>query len=83
MTNAHKSRLRTSKRMSNTGYHQNGKPRWWARTEDGWLNIPFTRGDEYLDCAVDLAPGTEVRCGAGKGRYKTVRETVVTVALED
>ena len=79
------SRLTTSSRMSNTGYHANGKPNWWARVGSGasakWVEIPQVRGDRYLDCTVDLPPGTEVFCGAGKGAYKTVRETVVTEAL--
>lgn len=80
------SRLKTTDRMSNTGYHQNGKPTWWARvdTDDGaqFVKIPFTRGDNYLDAIVDLPPGTEVHCGAGKGRYKTVRQTVITTEVE-
>ncbi len=77
------SRIITSNRMSNTGYHQNGKPTWWARIGSGdsvqWVSIPRVRGDERLDCVVDLPVGTQVFCGAGKGSYKTVRETVVTV----
>lgn len=78
-----KSRIRTSNRMSNTGYHQNGKPNWWARIGNGdnaqWVSIPRVRGDDILDCLVDLPVGTTVFCGAGKGSYKTIRETVVTV----
>lgn len=76
------STLKTSDRMSNTGYHQNGKPTWWAycKTESGneFIDIPYTRGDEYLECVVDLPAGTTVYCGAGKGTRKTVRCTVVT-----
>ena len=76
------SRLTTSDRMSNTGYHQNGKPNWWARVGSGdsarFLPIPRVRGDEILDCEVDVPPGTTVYCGAGRGSHKTVRETVVT-----
>lgn len=30
-----KSRLTTTDRMSNTGYHSNGKPNWWARIGSG------------------------------------------------
>ncbi len=81
-----KSRIVTKNRMSNTGYHQNGKPNWWARIGSGnsvqWVTIPRVRGDEPLDCIVDVPPGTTVCCGAGKGSYKTVRETIVTVAVE-
>lgn len=77
------SRIITNSRMSNTGYHQNGKPNWWARIGSGadarFLNIPRVRGDEILDCVVDVPVGTTVYCGAGRGSYKTVRETVVTV----
>lgn len=86
VTPATKSRLATKSRMSNTGYHQNHKPNWWARIGTGsnvqWLNIPRVRGDELLDCIVDVPPGTEIVCGAGKGSHKTVRETVVTVTVE-
>ena len=76
------SRLTTTSRMSNTGYHQHGKPIWWARVGSGdsarFLKIPKVRGDAILDCEVDVPPGTTVFCGAGKGFHKTVRETVVT-----
>lgn len=81
-----KSRLKTTQRMSNTGFHANGKPRWWARTGGGddatWITIPYVRGDDYLDCVVDVPPGTTVHCGAGNGHRKTVRETVVTTPVE-
>lgn len=80
------SRLKATDKMSNTGYHSNGKPTWWARIGSGkdakFLDIPYTRGDEYLDCVVDVPPGTSVQCGAGKGTHKTVRETVVTTPIE-
>lgn len=76
------SRLTTTQRMSNTGYHQNGKPNWWARIGSGdsarFLRIQKVRGDEILDVDVDVPPGTTVHCGAGKGSHKTIRETVVT-----
>lgn len=80
-----KSRLRSTVRMSNTGYHQNGKPNWWARLGRGesaqFLNIPHVRGDNMLDIEVDLPPGTEVFIGAGRGTVKTIRETSVTDTL--
>ena len=76
------SHLVTTSRMSNTGFHANGKPNWWARIGSGdsarFLSIPRVRGDEVLDVVVDVEPGTEVFCGAGKGTFKTVRCTVVT-----
>lgn len=82
-----KSKLTTRGRMSNTGYHANGKPTWWARVGQGsdakFVEIPWTRGDSVLDCVVDLEPGTTVFCGAGKGNHKTIRETVVTVAIDE
>ena len=69
-------------RMSNTGYHANSKPTWWARVGEGaearFLTIPWTRGDRELDCIVDVDPGTTVHIGAGKGSHKTIRVTVVT-----
>lgn len=81
------SRLKTTERMSNTGYHANGKPNWWARIGSGdsaeWVDIPRTRGDRVLDCVVNLPPGTTIFCGAGKGNYKTVRQTVTTTAIEE
>lgn len=76
------SKLTTTDRMSNTGYHQNGKPTWWARVGSGdsarFLPIPRVRGDEFLDVEVDVPAGTTVVCGAGKGSHKTVRQTVTT-----
>lgn len=81
------SRLKTTDRMSNTGYHANGKPNWWARVGTGsdasFLKIPSVRGDHFLDVEVDVEPGTTVHCGAGRGTHKTVRQTVVTVAVEE
>jgi hypothetical protein len=76
------SKLKTTDRMSNTGFNLNGRPNWWARVGTGnaakWVSIPYTRGDDYLECEVDLPVGTEVFCGAGKGSRKTVRQTVIT-----
>ena len=76
------SKIETKNRMSNTGYHANGKPNWWARVGTGddakFITIPWTRGDSCLSCEVDLPAGTTVYCGAGKGTHKTIRETVVT-----
>jgi len=81
------SRIVTESRMSNTGYHLNSKPFWWARVGKGsgayFIEIPRVRGDEILDCIVDLPPGTTVFCGAGRGQSKTVRETVVTLPISD
>ncbi len=78
--------LKSTTKMSNTGYHANGKPNWWARVGKGddatWLEIPRTRGDAALECVVAVPPGTEVHIGAGKGSHKTVRETVVTAPVE-
>lgn len=81
------SRIVSSVRMSNTGYHQNGKPNWWAYIGKGdnvqWVEIPKVRGDQYLHYEVDLQPGTTVYIGAGKGNYKTVRETIKTEAIAE
>ena len=86
MENTTQSKIRTRNAMSNTGYHQNGKPTWWARVGSGdaaeFVKIPWTRGDSKLECIVGLPVGTTVYCGAGKGERKTIRETVVTVAIE-
>lgn len=80
-----KSRLKSTDRMSNKGYHANGRPTWWARIGSGdsakFLDIPRVRGDEYLNVIVDVPPGTRVYCGAGKGTHKTVRETIVTTEV--
>ena len=76
------SRLRSTSRMSNTGYHANGQPNWWARIGTGstasFIEIDRVRGDHILDVEVSVPPGITVYIGAGKGTYKTVRETVVT-----
>ena len=80
------SKLESAGRMSNTGYHQNGKPCWWARIGSGdgarFLTIPRVRGDQMLSCVVDVEPGTVVSIGAGKGPHKTIRETVITTAVK-
>lgn len=81
-----KSRIKSSGSMSNTGYHQNGKPTWWARIGTGnsaeWLDVGHVRGDYQLDRIVDCPPGTKVYIGAGKGSHKTIRETVVTTEVQ-
>ncbi len=81
-----RSKLTSTDRMSNSGYHANGQPTWWARIGKGdsatFLEIPKVRGDSKLDVEVDLPPGTIVYIGAGKGSNKTVRETVETTAIE-
>lgn len=81
------SQLASTTRMSNTGYHSNGKPNWWARTGKGdsakFLDIPKVRGDQLLRCVVDVEPGTTVYIGAGRGDHKTVRETVKTTAVAE
>ena len=76
------SRILTKDRMGNAGYHQNGKPNWWARVGDNFLDIPKVRGDQRLHAIVDVPPGTLVHCGAGKGKVKTIRESVRTIALD-
>jgi len=80
------SRLKSTTSMSNTGYHQNGKPNWWARIGQGddaeFLQIPWARGDQALDCIVNVPPDTTVYIGAGKGSRKTVRQTVTTTSIE-
>jgi len=83
MTTTTQSRIKTTTKMSNTGYHANAKPNWWVRVGDRFLRIPSVRGDHELDVVVDVPPGTEVHCGAGKGSHKTVRVTVVTTAIEE
>lgn len=73
--------------MSNTGYHQNGKPNWWARVGQGsdaeFLVIPKVRGDNELDVVVNVPPGTTVHIGAGKGSHKTIRQTVTTEPITE
>lgn len=80
-----RSKIQSTERMSNTGYHANGKPNWWARLGTGesarFVTLPVVRGDRTLECVVDLPPGTVVHIGAGKGLHKTVRETVTTTAV--
>ncbi len=80
-----KSKIASSRSMSNTGYHANGKPTWWARVGKGdsatFLDVGHVRGDHALEVEVDVPPGTIVYIGAGKGDHKTVRETVTTTAI--
>ncbi len=87
MTNPTRSRIQTIVRMSNSGYHANGQPNWWARVGSGdsarFLPISRVRGDAILDCVVDVPPGTTVFCGAGKGSHKTVRATVETEPVSE
>jgi len=77
------SRIKSSDRMSNSGYHRSGKPCWWARIGSGkaaqWLKLGQVRGDQYLDVIVDVEPGTVVHVGVGRGR-DGVRERVRTEA---
>lgn len=81
------SRIKTTQRMSNTSYHANGNPNWWVRVGSGptaqFLQIDKARGDDYLDCVVDLPVGTVVYCGTGNGLHKTVRERVKTIAIDE
>jgi hypothetical protein len=81
-----KSRILSSDRMSNSGYHANGKPNWWVRVGKGdsasFIEIDAVRGDQKLDVEVDLPVGTTVYIGAGKGTNKTIRETVETTMIE-
>lgn len=75
------SRIVSSKRQSNSGFHRSGQPKWWARTGEGatarFLNLEKTRGDRHLDCEVDVPVGTEVTIGVGRGK-DGVRECVTT-----
>lgn len=45
-------RLKSDDRMSNRQYHAQGKPTWWARIGDRFIDIPYTRGDDILDAVV-------------------------------
>lgn len=49
-----KIRVKSDNRMSNTRYHASGKPCWWIRIGDTFLDIPRVRGDEYLDVTIDV-----------------------------
>lgn len=79
------SRVVSKGRMSNTGYHANGKPNWWVRYDDNgttrFVDIEKVRGDHHLDTQVPLPVGTKVFIGAGKGSHKTIRETVITIGV--
>jgi len=41
-------------RMSNSGYHRCGKPNWWARVGDRFLDIGQQRGDDYLEISREI-----------------------------
>lgn len=78
-----KIQLESSGRMSNTAYHQTGKPTWWAYYKDGeetcWLKIPETRGDQRLNCETEIPDdftGT-IYIGVGKrGSKGAIREEI-------
>jgi hypothetical protein len=85
-----RSRLQSTRRQSNTGWHATGQPYWWARADGPsgaeFLEIPRTRGDHDLDCVVDVLPGTLVTIGAGKidqgrAKGKAVPQLVYTTAI--
>ena len=40
--------FRSTSRMSNSGYHRQGQPTWWARIGSRFLAIPRQRADEYI-----------------------------------
>lgn len=62
--------VKSTDRMSNSGYHRSGKPNWWLRRTDkgdgNFVDIPRVRGDEKLDIKLDLEPG-KYTAGAGRG----------------
>ena len=73
-------RLHSDSRMSNRQFHLAGKPKWWARIGSGdtarFLSLPDVRGDEALDCEVDVPDGTrQVAFGVGP-KDKGIRQTV-------
>lgn len=83
-----RSRVVSSNKQSNTSYHRTGGMNWWARIGAGenarFLTIPKTRGDQLLDCEVDLEPGTHITIGVGRGvaTRRIIREDVVTQNLK-
>ena len=81
-------RVASWRSMSNTGYHQMGKPTWWAyykdKGETNFVNVPYLRGDRELDVKITVPEHVEkVYIGAGKkpryGSDKSYRETVDAV----
>jgi hypothetical protein len=60
-------RVQSSDRMSNAGYHRAGKAWWWLRGPEGFVKVPSVRGDKYFDSELELAPGAYT-LGVGKGK---------------
>lgn len=55
------------RRLSNTAYHKEGKPRWWLRSgPDSFEKIPSVRGDVAFEMYLTLGPG-RYTLGVGKG----------------
>ena len=74
------STAKSTQRMSNTQYHRWGKPKWWAKTPGtgNFLDLPYTRADEYLLALLSVPPGTVIEIGAGPRSSHGVRETITT-----
>lgn len=69
--------LKSQSRMSNRQYQRFGKPRWWARTNDGFLDLPYVRGDDYLDVSVEIPDDCkEIVIGCGPNNRYGIREIV-------
>lgn len=60
---ADKSKLTTTDRMSNTGYHANGKPNWWARVGKGDAAAFLEMYRQAQPCTAVLAKAPIRPCG--------------------
>lgn len=76
--------LESDGKMSNTAYHQTGKPTWWAYYKDSnnstvWLELPKVRGDQKLRANVTVPDDFVgiIYYGVGKAGAKgSIREKV-------
>lgn len=79
------SKIQFSDCLSNSGYHREGKPNWWAMIDGKFVEIGWHRGDRPLCVEVAVPVGTQVEIGVGKAEYKKsdkIRATIVTTELE-
>lgn len=75
------SRITSRGKLKNIQWKAQGRPAWWAYAgradEANRLKIAVLRGDERLDCVVDVPPGTQVTVGVGHHI-----ETLATLPVE-
>lgn len=80
----YKIRVRSSNRMSNSGYHRSGKPTWWARVGDTFARFGQHRGDSKINAWGTISLECDgiytMDMGVGKGKDGCrEKDTIVAV----